>query len=114
MFMMTFYFSRVTALTYAKSAPASGLLASALPLSYRSRCRQLGREFSIYILMFDSQPEDLGVAFFATAPGLGLIMYILTTLELPKHNLDFHLLTTECKCQNIIINGELLSDFRYS
>ena len=32
----------------------------------------------------------LGVAFFATGPGLGLIMYILTTLEFPKHNHDFH------------------------
>ena len=28
----------------------------------------------------------LGVAFFATGPGLGLIMYIHTTLEFPKHN----------------------------
>ena len=36
----------------------------------------------------------LGVAFFATGPGLGLIMYILTTLEFPTHNIDFHLLTT--------------------
>ena len=27
-------------------------------------------------------------------PGLGLIMYILTTLEFPTHNFDFHLLTT--------------------
>ena len=43
---------------------------------------------------FDSQPEGLGVAFYATGPGLDLIMYILTTLEFPKHNLDFHLLTT--------------------
>ena len=25
---------------------------------------------------------------------LGLIMYILTTFEFPKHNHDFHLLTT--------------------
>ena len=40
---------------------------------------------------FDSQPEGLGVAFFATGPGLGLIMYILSTLEFPTHNLDFHL-----------------------
>ena len=32
-----------------------------------------------------------GVAFYTTGPGLGLIMYILTTLEFPKHNLDFHL-----------------------
>ena len=40
------------------------------------------------------QPECIGVAFFATGPDLGLIMYILTTLEFPKHNLDFHLLTT--------------------
>ena len=44
--------------------------------------------------MFDSQLEGLGVAFFATGPGLGLIMYIFTTLELPTHNFDFHLLTT--------------------
>ena len=43
---------------------------------------------------FDSQPEGLGVAFFATGPGLGLIMYIFTTLEFPTHNIDFHLLTT--------------------
>ena len=43
---------------------------------------------------FDSQPEGLGVAFFATGPGLGLIMYILTTLEFPTHNFEFHLLTT--------------------
>ena len=38
--------------------------------------------------------KDLGVAFFATGPGLGLIMYILTTLEFRTHNIDFHLLTT--------------------
>ena len=43
---------------------------------------------------FDSQPEGLGVAFFATGPGLGLIMYIISTLEFPTHNLKFHLLTT--------------------
>ena len=38
--------------------------------------------------------EGLGVAFFATGPGLGLIMYILMTLKFPKHNFDFHLLTS--------------------
>ena len=27
-------------------------------------------------------------------PGLGLMMYTLTTFEFPKHNHDFHLLTT--------------------
>ena len=43
---------------------------------------------------FNSQPEGLGVAFFATGPGLGLIMYILTTLQFPKQSFDFHLLTT--------------------
>ena len=37
---------------------------------------------------FDSQPEGLGVAFFATGPGLGPIMYILSTLDLPTHNLN--------------------------
>ena len=41
-----------------------------------------------------SQSEGLGVAFFATGPGSGLIMYIFTTLEFPKHNSDFHLLPT--------------------
>ena len=34
----------------------------------------------------------LGVAFFATGPGLGLIMYILTTLKFPTHNFDFYIL----------------------
>ena len=38
--------------------------------------------------------EGLGVAFFATGPGLGLIMYIISTLEFPTHNLKFHLSTT--------------------
>ena len=40
------------------------------------------------------QSEGLGVAFFATCPGLGLIVYILTTFEFPRHNHDFHLLAT--------------------
>ena len=43
---------------------------------------------------FDSQPEILGVAFFATGPGLGLIMYIFTTLEFPTHNIDFNIFET--------------------
>ena len=34
--------------------------------------------------------EGLGVAFFATGPGSGLITYIFTTLEFPTHNFDFH------------------------
>ena len=38
--------------------------------------------------------QGLGVAFFATGPGFGLIMYIFTTLKFPTHNSDFHLLTT--------------------
>ena len=41
-----------------------------------------------------SQPEGLGVAFFATGPGLGLIMYILSTLEFPTYKFNFQLLTT--------------------
>ena len=40
------------------------------------------------------RPKGLGVAFFATGALLGLIMYILTTLEFPTPNFDFHLLTT--------------------
>ena len=38
--------------------------------------------------------KALELQFFATGPGLGLIMYIFTTLEFPTHNSDFHLLTT--------------------
>ena len=38
--------------------------------------------------------KALELHFFATGPGLGLIMYIFTTLKFPKHNFDFHLLTT--------------------
>ena len=54
---------------------------------------------------FDSQPEGLGVAFFATAgPGLGLVMYIITTLEFPKHNLiDFHLLTMSVNAKILLL-----------
>ena len=33
------------------------------------------------------------IAFFATGPGLCLIVYTFTTLEFPTHNTDFHLLT---------------------
>ena len=40
--------------------------------------------------LISSPAGRLGVAFFATGPGLGLIMYILTTLEFPKHNFDYH------------------------
>ena len=40
---------------------------------------------------YKTQPEGLGVAFFATGPGLGLIMYMFTTLEFPKDNSDFHI-----------------------
>ena len=55
----------------------------------------LGSYETIYIYTkIDSQPEGVGVAFFATGPGLGLIMYILTTLEFATHYFDFHLLTT--------------------
>ena len=44
---------------------------------------------SIYRRGFDCQPQDLGFAFFATGPGLGRIMYILTILEFPEYNRDF-------------------------
>ena len=36
-----------------------------------------------------------GVAFFATGPSLGLILYISTTLEFPKHNFEFYLRTPD-------------------
>ena len=35
--------------------------------------------FSLKNLLFDSQPEGLGVAFFATGPGLGLNVYLNDT-----------------------------------
>ena len=51
--------------------------------------------------VWSSNPEDAGsipsrkalhgVAFFATGPGLGLIVYILTTLEFPTHYFDIHI-----------------------
>ena len=58
------------------------------------RVASLGMMLRVASLGDDSQPEGLGVAFFATGPSLDLIMYILTTLEFPKHNFDFHQLTT--------------------
>ena len=42
----------------------------------------------------NATPRPSGVAFFATGPGLGLIMYIFTTLEFPTPDFNFHLLTT--------------------
>ena len=38
--------------------------------------------------------NNIPVAKNENGPGLGLIMYILTSLEFPKHNFEFHLLTT--------------------
>ena len=56
---------------------------SAPPLSYRSRCRQLG---------------------------LGLIMYIFTTLEFPTYISDFHLLTTSVNAKYYYIYIYVLFD----
>ena len=55
----------------------------------------------------DSQPEGLGVAFFATGPGLGLIMYILTTLEFPKHNHGFHIIKIAMFRERLLLMGWL-------
>ena len=51
---------------------------------------------------FGFQSDDLGVGFFAAVPGLGLIMYILTTLEFFTHNFDFHLLITSVNAKYFI------------
>ena len=62
---------------------------SALPLSYRSRCRQLGREFSIYIYIYINEMV-------MSVKCKGILMYILTTLEFPTHNFDsmnYHCIT---------------------
>ena len=75
---------------------------------YWTRAQVVGNGFcSSVVEHWSSNPEDAGSIpsrkeFFATGPGLGLIMYILTTLEFPKHNHEFHLLTTQMP--NIIIN----------
>ena len=83
-----------------------GLLWCNLELFHNSKCFVSLYSLLVYIIQFTaltrtnlllvrfgfaSQPEGLGVAFFATGPGLGLIMYILSTLEFPTHNFDFHL-----------------------
>ena len=69
-----------------------------------------------------SQPENLGVAFFATGPGLGLIMCIFTTLEFPTDYFDFHLLTTSVNAkyyyryaygQTSLFVGPTIGDFAY-
>ena len=59
--------------------------------------------------------EGLGVAFFATGPGLGLIMYILTTLEFPKHNHDFYIYYSIIEhdiCLNLTLQGATIFRIR--
>ena len=69
-----------------------------------SRCRQLGREFSIYINEMVMPVKYNGILIIIIfGPGLDLIMYILTTLEFPTHNSDFHLFDNECKCQTLLL-----------
>ena len=63
--------------------------------SYTQICGLCWQELGVFSLaMLVPNKEGFGVAFFATGPGLGLIMYILTTLEFPTHTFNFHLLTT--------------------
>ena len=60
--------------------------------------------FRTVVEHWSSNPEDAGSILSRKAlelhfsqlhgPGLGLIMYILTTREFSEHNFDFHLLTT--------------------
>ena len=52
--------------------------------------------------------------FFATGPGLGLIMYILTTLEFPKHHFEFHLLTTSVNAKYYYIYSTYFHIYIYS
>ena len=61
-----------------------------LPMSFKAWMRKfiMNRDE----IEYPSYLEALGAAFFATGPGLGLIMYIFTTLEFPTHNFDFHIL----------------------
>ena len=56
--------------------------------------------------------EGLGVACFATGPGLGLIMYILTTFEFPTHYFDIHLLTTSVNAKILLLQGCWLNQLR--
>ena len=43
---------------------------------------------------FDSQPQGLGVAFFANWSRFGSYHVYLNDTQIPKHNFEFHLLTT--------------------
>ena len=54
-----------------------------------------------WFLISKTKPK-LGVAFFATGPGLGLIMYIFTTLKFPTHILWLSSIDNECKCQILL------------
>ena len=38
-------------------------------------------------------PKGLRVALYTTGPGLGLIMYIFTTIKFPTYNFNFHIYT---------------------
>ena len=75
-----------------------------------TRAQVVGNGFcSSVVEHWSSNPEDavgsipsrkaLELHFFATGPGLGLIMHILTTLEFPKHNFEFHLQNFKLVCE---------------
>ena len=56
------------------------------PVAARNRTRVLWITRPVlYHRATEAVADNLGVAFFATGPGLGLIMYILTTLEFLTH-----------------------------
>ena len=60
----------------------------------------------------NSQLEDLGVAFFATGPSLGLMMYIFTTLEFRTHNFDMKGTLFDMKGTNNLYRWSNLIDGR--
>ena len=65
----------------------------AIVSNFRRQRRGLGTARPKLIMRMMRDHLGILFAFFATGPGLGLIMYIFTTLEFPTHNSDFHLFT---------------------
>ena len=78
----------------------------------------------VKVVCRSSNPEDAGSipsrirpwsCIFRNWSGLGLIMYILTTLEFPKHNHDFHLERVHCilVCTLSYVNLTYVLQYRY-
>ena len=77
-------------------------------IHYKTQTRTSCEKCNSKAFRLGIEPASSGLLFFATGPGLGLIMYIFTTLEFPSQNSDFHLVSVKavqtwciCKVNNI-------------